>query len=252
MAPLELIQPNWHAPSGVRAVATTRVGGFSQGVYQGLNLGESVGDDPEMVSANRDFLAQTLQLPSPPCWLQQEHTARVIEAQGGLDDVADASYTQQSGVVCVIKTADCLPVLLCSETRPWVAAVHVGWRGAAQNILAHAVTAYSGDPSELQAWFGPAISATRYEVDGEVRRKLGKSLACQAMRPSSRTGHWLLSLTDAARWQLGESGVGRVSQNLRSDTQEPLCTFEEERFYSYRREGVTGRMATLIWMDSQA
>ncbi len=250
--PLELIQPDWPAPLWVRAVSTTRIGGVSQGAYQGLNLGESIDDDPEAVNTNRKLLAQAAALPGEPVWLRQQHTVRVIEATEDANRQADASYTQQAGVVCVIKTADCLPVLLCSQTRRWVAAVHVGWRGAAGNILSHAVAAYPGSPEDLLAWLGPTISAAHYEVDEAVRCELDVSLARQALRESTRAGHWLLSLSDAARWQLTQAGVSHISQNCSPDTHAPLCTHtEKEHFYSYRREGVTGRMATLIWMEPE-
>ncbi len=249
MSELELICPDWEAPASVHAASTTRRGGESQGPYHALNLGESTGDDFAIVRANRRRLVQALDLPSEPCWLRQEHTARVVEVDAYRKEAADASYTSRPGDVCVVKTADCLPVLLCSTMRPWVAAVHVGWRGLAQDIVSRAIAAYAGSSSELLAWLGPAIGATHYEVDEAVVQHLEVSLAEVCLQASHRPGHWLLSLADAARHQLENAGVTRICQNTTSDTGTPLCTFEDSRFYSFRRDGITGRMATLVWLS---
>ena len=158
---------------------------------------------------------------------------------------ADASYTACAGPVCVVQTADCLPVLLCSREGDWVAAVHAGWRGIAANILQAMVRAYPGLAENLLAWSGPAISAEFYEVDDPVRAALGEELASVALRSFGHAEHWLLDLTSAAAWQLEQAGVKHFYCAGE-------CTFQDEhRFYSHRRDGVTGRMATMSWMEKR-
>lgn len=241
---LEFVYPDWPAPSHVRAVASTRVGGISRGAYAGLNLAAHVGDRPEDVAENRKILMQALQLPSKPYWLNQQHGAGVREARTMSETAsADASHTTSAGPVCVVQTADCLPVLLCSRKGDWVAAAHAGWKGIAANVLEATVRAYSGSPADLLAWLGPAISAEFYEVDEPVREALGEALSSAALRPSDRTGHWLLDLASAAAWQLEQAGVVDCFGGS-------WCTFRDERlFYSHRRDRTTGRMATLIWLE---
>ena len=243
---LEFIYPDWPVPSHVRAVTSTRVGGLSRGAYAGLNLAVHVGDRPEDVAENRKILMQALQLPSEPDWLDQQHGTGVREAQTMPETApADASHTTSVGPVCVVQTADCLPVLLCSRKGDWVAAAHAGWKGIAANVLEATVRAYPGLPADLLAWLGPVISADFYEVDEPVREALGEGLSSVALRPSSRAGHWLLDLASAAAWQLEQAGVVDCFGGS-------WCTFRDERlFYSHRRDRTTGRMATLIWLEER-
>lgn len=203
-----------------------------------------VGDRPEDVRKNREILMQTLRLPGEPYWLDQQHGTEIQEAQAAPELAqADASYTSCAGPVCVVQTADCLPVLLCSRRGDWVAVAHAGWRGIAANVLQATVRAYPGLPENLLAWLGPAISAEFYEVDDPVRAALGEELASVALRPSEHVGRWLLDLTSAATWQLEQAGIGHCC-----GAEE--CTFRDKRrFYSYRRDRTTGRMATMIWME---
>ena len=186
---------------------------------------------------------KALALPSEPCWLDQQHGARVLQAKPDLNAaMADASYATETGPVCVVQTADCLPVLLCSRRRDWVAVAHAGWKGIGAGILSTTVRAYPGPPGDLLAWLGPAISAECYEVDEPVRQALGGTLASVALRASGCAGRWFLDLAAAAIWQLRQEGVSRHFGG-------GWCTFRDERrFYSYRRDGKTGRMATLIWL----
>ncbi len=238
------LYPDWPAPGNVRAAASTRAGGVSRGAYAGLNLAAHVGDQPGDVAENRKILAQALRLPGEPYWLDQRHGAGVREARIRPGPVsADASHTASAGPVCVVQTADCLPVLLCSRNGDWVAAAHAGWRGIAANVLGAAIRAYPGLPADLMAWLGPAISAACYEVDTPVRDALGEELAAVAWRPSGRAGHGSLDLVAAAAWQLGQAGVADCFGGR-------WCTFQDERrFYSHRRDRTTGRMATLIWLE---
>ena len=245
MAEPEFLYPDWPAPGHVRAAASTRVGGVSRNAYAGFNLAAHVGDRPEDVRQNREILARTLRLPGEPYWLDQQHGAVVREAQAMPESAkADASCSACVGPVCVVQTADCLPVLLCSRKGDWVAAAHAGWRGIAANVLRATVRAYPGLPGDLLAWLGPGISAECYEVDDPVREVLGEELASVALHPG-RAGHWLLDLASAAAWQLEQAGVAHCC-----GAEE--CTFKDERrFYSHRRDRITGRMATMIWLEKR-
>ncbi|MFO7603317.1 MAG: peptidoglycan editing factor PgeF [Gammaproteobacteria bacterium] len=238
------IRPDWPAPARVQAVSTTREGGVSPPPYAGFNLATHVGDRSEHVADNRRQLRQTLGLASEPCWLQQVHSNRVVVAQPTAAPVeADASVTRQSGPVCVVMTADCLPVLFCDRAGSVVAAAHAGWRGLADGILEQTLAAMQVPATEVMAWLGPAIGPTAYEVGVEVRDTfVSASPAAAPAFVASRAGHWWMDLYQLARQRLQAAGL---SQFYGGDH----CTHtERERFYSYRRDGVTGRMASLIWL----
>lgn len=233
--------PDWPAPPGVSALVTTREGGVSAGRYASLNLAAHVGDDPEAVRRNRGILGRIL--PSEPAWLDQRHTTTVSDA-GVSGCVADAAVTRTPGTVCAVLTADCLPVLLCDEAATWVAAVHAGWRGLAAGIVEAAVARGPTAPARLIAWLGPAIGPQRYEVGHEVRAEFAKvdPDAVAAFAPSVN-GRWMADLYALARRRLQSAGVERVHGG-------GWCTASDaERFYSYRRDGVTGRMASLVWLE---
>ena len=244
----ELIRPDWPAPAGVQAVATTRVGGVSAGAYAALNLGDHVNDDPAAVRRNRELLRTGLALPGEPAWLQQVHGTAAVDAAFAGDRVtADAAWTSAAGVVCAVLTADCLPVLFCNRAGTHVAAAHAGWRGLSAGVLESTVAWLSADgapPASLLAWLGPALGPASYEVGDAVRDTLlrtdpAAAVAFQAKRP----GHWLLDLYAAARLRLQRAGVTAVSGG-------DFCTLAEpERFFSHRRDGTTGRQATLIWLE---
>ena len=242
-----LIRPDWPAPSRVQAVATTRLGGVSAGPYAALNLGEHVNDDPAAVRRNRELLRADLALPAEPVWLQQVHGTTVVQVAGSGDRViADASWTTRAGVVCAILTADCLPVLFCNREGTHVAAAHAGWRGLSAGVLESTVAWLAADgapPSSLLAWLGPAIGAASYEVGADVRDAfLRADPEAEAAFADSRPGHWHLDLYAAARRRLRRAGVTAVFGGNN-------CTLlEPDRFYSHRRDGVTGRQATLIWL----
>lgn len=238
------IIPEWPAPSRVRAVATTRLGGVSRPPFDTLNLGAHVGDDPQAVAANRARLAAALALPEAPRWLDQVHGSAVAEAGGVVSRCeADASHTAAPGVVCAVLTADCLPVLLCDRAGTRVAAAHGGWRGLAGGVLEAAVAAMGVPGQDLLAWLGPAIGPGAFEVGGEVREAFlaADPGAEGAFRPSAG-GRWLADLYELARRRLARCGVSGVYGG-------GFCTYRDrERFYSYRRDGRTGRMASLIWL----
>ncbi len=246
-----ILVPDWPAPPGVRAAVTTRIGGASHGPWARFNLGERVGDDPAAVRANHQRLAELLALPGAPQWLLQVHgAAAVAAASDGLIRTGDSTWTRDAGVVCAVQSADCLPVLLCDRAGSVVAAVHGGWRGLAAGVMAQAVAAMGAPPATLLAWLGPAICAACYEVGEEVRAACvgcrdGDALAT-CFTPSNRAGHWYCDLSGLARAQLVALGVPRAAIHGGN-----LCTFEDAaRFYSYRRDGITGRQAALIWRES--
>lgn len=240
------IVPDWPLPANVKAVSTTRLGGASQQPYQGLNLGMHVGDKAEHVQRNRTQLQQELRLVDSPAWLNQIHSNRVIDLNASLTVVpdADGSYTQASGIACTVMTADCLPLLLCDTAGTQVAAVHAGWRGLADGIIEAALEKFTVPADQILAWLGPAIGPDAFEVGSEVREQfIAEQLqAEQAFKPYGEK--WLADLYLLARQRLQRFGVTNIYGG-------EYCTFgDPERFYSYRREGVTGRQASLIWIES--
>jgi polyphenol oxidase len=239
---MDLIFPDWPAPGSIGAASTTRQGGVSAGPYGSLNLAAHVGDDPGKVTANRALLATTLDLPGEPLWLDQVHDTIVVDAAHGAAGMqADAAVSFKSGAICAVMTADCLPVLFCHERGDRVGAAHAGWRGLSTGVLEAAVRALGGGVG-LMAWLGPAIGPGAFQVGGEVRaafldRDPGATIAFQ---PDGE--RWLADLYALARRRLAMCGVTTVSGG-------GWCTFSEpERFFSYRRENPTGRMASLIWI----
>lgn len=261
----DLIAPAWPAPSNVRAWMTTRRGGISVGAYGGtprasdapshatggLNLGLGSGDAREAVLANRMRLRA--HVPAEPIWLEQVHGVRVVDAASvtglgdSVDDAAieaDASYTDARGVVCAVLVADCMPVLLCDRRGTRVAAAHAGWRGLAAGVLEATLAASGFDPAETLAWIGPAIGPGRFEVGDDVRDAfLTAEATCGAAFVATADGKWLADLPLLARMRLSARGVTEVFESGH-------CTASDEaRFYSYRRDGATGRMAALIWID---
>ncbi len=241
---LELIEPEWPAPPGVRAAFTLRTGGVSAPPFDTLNCATHVGDEALSVAQNRARLRAELALPSEPAWLEQVHGRRVVElGEGsGVPAPADAAVTRVAGRVCVIQVADCLPVLLATRDGAAVGAAHAGWRGLAAGVLDCAVRALGGVPQEVIAWLGPAIGAAHYEVGEEVRAAFTATDpgAGAAFSPNAR-GRWQCDLYALARRRLAALGVARVHGGR-------WCTYvESAKFFSFRRDGRCGRMAALIW-----
>lgn len=234
------VRPAWDAPANVRVVATTRSLGASTGTYAENNLGDHVGDDPVAVAANRAALVRTLALPAAPRWLAQVHGTRVVElADASGVEEADGAIARAPGVVSAVLTADCLPVALALDDGSAVAVVHAGWRGLARGIVERGVSRL-GEPARIVAWIGPAICAACYEVDAPVRDSFyGDD---HAHFQPTRPGHWQFDLAGAAAARLRRAGVARVSPS-------GLCTACDPRFYSHRRDGRTGRIATLAWIE---
>lgn len=240
----EVISANWPAPAHARALTTTRAGGVSRGPYESFNLGDHVGDDPEAVRQNRAWLRETLALPAEPVWLKQVHGVRVVDAattQAGTE--TDGAWTDRPGVVCAVLTADCLPIFFCNRKGTKVALLHAGWRGLAGGIVDSGLRALNMPPEELLVWLGPAIGPASYEVGDDVRRAFvdDDPDAAEAFRPAG-AGRWYANMYALARRQLWLRGVCAVHGGER-------CTLRErETFYSFRRDGATGRMASLIWL----
>jgi polyphenol oxidase len=242
MAVLPVILPDWPAPACVKALQTTRLGGVSQGSYASLNLGDHVKDLPQHVAANRQLLSPYL--PSEPVWLNQVHGVRVIDAAlSSCLESADASFSTRKQVVCVTMTADCLPVLLCDQAGSVVAAVHAGWRSLCDGVIEATVKTMPVEPARLMAWLGPAIGPQAFEVGNEVRAQFMAQDAQAEHAFQAQGEKWLGDLYAIARQRLSRLGVTQVYGGGR-------CTYREpETFFSFRRDGDTGRMASLIWLE---
>lgn len=239
------IIPDWPAPSHVRSCVTTRAGGVSIGPWAGLNLGLRTEDDAAAVAENRARLEACL--PQPPKWLTQVHGSTVVDADTlGRVPEADASVARQPGTVCAIQVADCLPVLFTNRAGSCVAAAHAGWRGLAAGVLSNTVAQMQVPPQELLAWIGPGIGPSAFEVGGDVLQAFcaadpGNRSAFQPLRE----GKWLCDLPALARSALNRCGIEQVYGGH-------WCTHSDpQRFYSYRRDRITGRMAAVIWRTAR-
>jgi YfiH family protein len=240
------LEPDWPAPPGVRVISTLREGGVSEGRYASLNLGDHVGDNAERVAENRQRLSRAALLPAKPSWLQQVHGVAVADLdQPDLALPADAAITRQRGRVCAILTADCLPIMLAAVSGDVVAAAHAGWRGLAGGVLESTMKALGLPGEQVQAWLGPAIGVAHFEVGAEVREVflVGNEAAEAAFQPNAR-GRFMADLALLARLRLERLGVRRIYGGTE-------CTYADpQRFFSHRRDGATGRQATLIWRES--
>lgn len=248
----QILHPDWPAPANVCAVSTTRIGGFSQPPYDGFNLAAHVGDEPIAVEKNRALLKQMLDLPADPHWLNQVHGKHVTLLTDGMptNPQADAAVALGSEQVCVVMTADCLPVLFCDRAGTRVAAAHAGWRGLAAGVLEASLDSLAVDASEVLVWLGPAIGPQVFEVGEEVRQQFiaHDANAALAFSPSGRKAeqaYWLADLYLLAKQRLEHAGVQHIYGGA-------YCTYTDHaRFFSYRRDNSSGRMATLIWLADE-
>lgn len=251
--PVDFIVPDWPAPTNVRALSTSRaldhVLAHSIGPYAGLNLGDHVGDSADAVTSNRQALQQCAGLAVAPLWLSQVHGTRVLNAdtEPHSPAIADAAVTTQQGLAMVVMTADCLPVLFCNTQGTQVAAAHAGWRGLCDGVL-EATLAHFATPSEVLCWLGPAIGPSAFEVGDEVKAAFVAKdpQAAFAFAPSPHAGKWLADIFLLARQRLLAAGVTHIYGG-------GVCTVSDAtRFYSYRRDGQTGRQASLVWLTQNS
>lgn len=246
---IKLIKPNWSAPNHIKVLSTTRIGGISEGPYQGLNLGLHVEDDASLVLQNRNLLLQQLGLTSALCWLNQTHSTILLkldsQSEQGIE--ADASWTTQKKVACVVMTADCLPVLITDKQGSFVSAIHAGWRGLCDGIIEKTINNICADSkvlsTELLVWLGPCIGKTVFAVGGEVKDEFIKHDSKAEGAFSVYQDRYLADLHQLARLRLDPFNVAEITASKQ-------CTFcEPDFFYSYRRDGKTGRMASLIYIS---
>lgn len=238
-----LLIPDWPLPAGIRAAVSTRAGGVSEGAYASLNLGDHVGDKPEAVTENRHRFAAAAGLVAQPGWLRQVHGCDVVAAASGLSASADAVWTDQPGRPCAVLTADCLPVLFADMEGRCVAAAHAGWRGLAAGVLEATVAAMPVPAQRLTAWLGPAIGPEAFQVGDEVREAFVAQCAADAAAFKPDGDRWRADLFALAKARLARCGVGSVAGG-------GLCTVSDpQRFFSHRRDGLSGRFASLIVID---
>ena len=238
----DFIIPEWPAPSNIKAIQTTRSGGISVAPYDSLNLGSHVQDDTLAVAKNRQFISKYL--PSEPVWLNQVHGVDVIDAAKSTNvQDADASYSKNKNVVCVTMTADCLPVLLCNKQGNAVASIHAGWRSLCNGVIEVTIKEMGVEPEDLMAWLGPAIGPDAFEVGGEVREAFIAKDNQAEMAFVASGNKWLGDLYLIAKQRLNKQGVNQIYGGKE-------CTYSNpSRYFSFRRDGVTGRMATMIWFE---
>lgn len=238
------VRPEWQPHPRVRVVVTTRAGEYSPPPWAGFNLGANCGDDPQRVDRARQYVQQALGTDHPPHWLSQVHGTDVVSACC-TETRADGTWTDDTSRPCVVLTADCLPVLLARRDGRAVAALHAGWRGLGNGILEVGVRRIAADGAPLSAWIGPAISQPAYQVGNEVRDAfvMADARAAAAFVADGQPGRWRMSLAGLAIQRLTDAGVTDIQGG-------ELCTASDpERFYSYRRDGQTGRFASLIWLE---
>jgi len=233
----------WSAPPHVKALTTLRTGGVSTGTFSSLNLAAHVGDDRATVEENRARLVEQLGLPSKPIWLRQVHGRRVIQAESCQRDcIADGSFSSQAGIVCAVLTADCMPLFLTDKLGSFVCLLHVGWRGLVAGVIESGLTTVTTKPQELLAWVGPGIGPDKFFVGSEVYQQLTHQLPVHAQAFASYKEKWQADLSLMIEQRLQWAGVEEIR---RSET----CTaINPAAWFSHRRDGRCGRMASLIWL----
>ena len=260
---MDIIIPNWPVPTNISAAITTRSGGCSASPWDSLNLAFHVGDNPKSVKKNWQSVSEQLNLPSTPQLLNQVHGIDIVEVgdrkgiANEITPVADGCYTKSPDYVCAVMTADCLPILLCNTAGTEIAAVHAGWRGLASGVVSNAVKQFCSPATDLMAYLGPAISQQNFEVGPEVRQAFLSSsfhehvqhkintcfIKSDSEHGNSKGDHWVADLYGLARIALNQTGLSQIYGG-------DFCSYADvERFYSYRRDGQTGRMVSLIWIS---
>ena len=238
------INADWSAPNHIRAGTSLRLGGFSAPPYNELNLARHVGDTEEDVKKNRKTLANFLKLKKEPGWLEQTHSAKIISLEDNdYQSTADASCTTLKHLVCAVMTADCVPVLFCNKEGTKIAAIHAGWRGICTGIVENSINVFTR-PETVLAWIGPCISNEYYEVGEDVYSGcLNHSMLLKPAFEKKDDTHWHADLGKMVRILLENAGIGSIYECK-------LCTYaRNDLFFSYRRDGITGRTASMIWME---
>ena len=247
MQQFDWIKPIWPAPENITCISTTRSGGFSKGNYSSLNLSNRVDDNEQHVKKNRQMLREQLKLKNAPNWLDQQHGTDVIQltSSKNLTFQADAAFTTELNTVCVVLTADCLPILFCDREGKYVAAAHAGWRGLFNGVIENTINALPVSKNQILCWLGPAIGPNKFEVGEDLEQAfIRKNNSHKEAFRQSSTGKCLADIYQLARNILINLDVINIYGG-------GCCTYtEHERFYSYRRDGKTGRMATMIWINS--
>jgi len=244
---VQYIKAQWQAPNKVKALTTTRLSGYSAEPFSSLNLGDHVEDAADNVTKNRALLCNDLGLSKPPQWLQQVHGIEVVEAKpDNICRTADACWSDCLGQACIVMTADCLPVFFCDSEGTKVAVAHAGWRGLLGGVLEATLQVFA-KPQNVHIWLGPAIGPHAFEVGAEVREQfvaVDQQAALAFISSDSSSHKYFANIYQLAKMRLERAGVHHISGGN-------FCTFtDEERFFSYRRDGKTGRMASLIWLES--
>ena len=242
---MKYIEPNWSAPKHIGALTTTRNQGFSEKPYHGLNLALHAGDNASCVRKNREFLVKSLKLPAEPEWLIQTHSNLAVTIDKEKNREADASITQSTIKPLVILTADCLPILVTDKTGTEIAAIHAGWRGLSQGIIENTIRQMNKPAQELMAWIGPSICKNCFETGYDVVAHFSKSYSDIEQYAQQKKNKWFVDLKAIATKIMNNNGIDAVYDS-------GICTFEQEKeMFSYRRDGETGRMASLIWFKQE-
>jgi len=244
---LPLIKPDWPAPAHVQAFTTTRLGGTSQPPFDSLNLGAHVNDAISSVNENRHIIEQSTAMPASPLWLEQTHSTKVITSQTWQPGIeADAIYSNETGQVCTVLTADCLPLLLCDHTGQQIAAIHAGWRGLLSGVIENTLPYFNGENKNILVWLGPAIGPNQFEVGTEVYQAfVNKHQQAANAFIQTDADHYLANIYLLARQRLAQLGIHAVYGG------EHCTVTDAEQFFSYRRDGVCGRMASVIWLATK-
>ncbi len=240
---MEVIYPNWQAPKHVRAFTTTRTGGFSGGQYASNNMSIKPMEDKQNALYNRKAMARQFNLPKDPAWLNQTHSTRYVMVDETVDRNADAAISRQANHPLAIMTADCLPILLCNPSGTEIAAIHAGWRGLVDGVIQNTLSGLKSPMQEMMAWIGPAICSRCFEVGEEVIELFTDRNAGWKRFIKKEGASWYVDLVGIAIDILAYQGVEQTSFSS-------FCSKEDKkRFYSYRRDGETGRMASIIWFN---
>lgn len=240
-----MLNINWKIPKNVGFAITSRQGGVSQSPFNSLNLGDHVKDNQQHVLQNRQLVQKTFNMPAAPTWLQQVHGIDIVNLDNNIHStvIADGSYTTNTGKVCVVMTADCLPLLLCNKQGTEIAAVHAGWRGLCDGVIESAVKKFRSSPQDILALIGPCIGPHAFEVGQEVYHAfVAHSQPARLAFSNTSNNKYMANLALLAKQRLNALDVNNI-------TQSNLCTYANPAlFFSYRRQAITGRMASFIWI----